>query len=76
MLTGEAYTIDNSPFITQGHYYVVSVGGTTTLNGVSNWTVGDWVIAGANNQWTKLDHSLVDDHLVKLPVVPVPSTCE
>ena len=60
MLTGEAYTIDNSPFITQGHYYVVSVGGTTTLNGVSNWTVGDWVIAGANNQWTKLDHSQVD----------------
>ena len=60
MLTGEAYTIDNSPFITQGHYYVVSVGGTTTLNGVSNWTIGDWVIAGANNQWTKLDHSQVD----------------
>jgi hypothetical protein len=60
MLSGEAYTIDNSPFITQGHYYVVSVGGTTSLNGVSNWTVGDWVIAGANNQWTKLDHSQVD----------------
>jgi hypothetical protein len=60
MLSGEDYTIDNSPFITQGHYYVVSVGGTTTLNGVSNWSVGDWVIAGANNQWTKLDHSQVD----------------
>jgi len=60
MLTGEAYTIDNSPFITQGHYYVVSVGGTTSLNGISNWSVGDWVIAGANNQWTKLDHSQVD----------------
>jgi hypothetical protein len=60
MLSGEAYTIDNSPFITQGHYYVVSVGGSTTLNGISSWTVGDWVIAGANNQWTKLDHSQVD----------------
>ena len=60
MVSGEEYTIDNSPFITQGHYYVVSVGGTTTLNGVSNWSVGDWVIAGANNQWTKLDHSQVD----------------
>ena len=60
MLSGEAYTIDNSPFITQGHYYVVSVGGTTSLNGVSNWTIGDWVIAGANNEWTKLDHSQVD----------------
>ncbi len=60
MLNGEDYTIDNSPFITQGHYYVVSVGGSTTLNGISSWTVGDWVIAGANNEWTKLDHSQVD----------------
>ena len=60
MLTSEAYTIDNSPFITQGHYYVVSVGGTTSLNGINTWSVGDWVIAGANNEWTKLDHSQVD----------------
>ena len=60
MLTSEAYTIDNSPFITQGHYYVVSVGGARTLNGINTWSVGDWVIAGANNEWTKLDHSQVD----------------
>ena len=60
MISGEDYTIDNSPFITQGHYYVVSVGGTTSLNGISSWTIGDWVIAGANNEWTKLDHSQVD----------------
>ena len=60
MVSGEAYTIDNSPFITQGHYYVVNVGGTHTLNGISNWSVGDWVIAGANNQWTKLDHTQID----------------
>jgi trimeric autotransporter adhesin len=60
MLSGESYTIDNSPFITQGNYYVVSVGGTTSLNGINQWTIGDWVIAGANNEWTKLDHSQVD----------------
>ena len=60
MVSGEAYTIDNSPFITQGHYYVVNVGGTTALNGISNWSVGDWVIAGANNEWTKLDHTQID----------------
>ena len=60
MVSGEAYTIDNSPFITQGHYYVVNVGGTTSLNGISNWSVGDWVIAGANNEWTKLDHTQID----------------
>ena len=60
MVSGQAYTIDNSPFITQGHYYVVSVGGTQSLNGVSNWAVGDWVIAGAGNTWEKLDHTQVD----------------
>lgn len=27
---------------TKGDYYVVSVAGTTTLNGISNWGVGDW----------------------------------
>jgi hypothetical protein len=60
MLSGETYTIDNTPFLTQGHYYVVSVGGAHTLNGVSNWSVGDWVIAGANNEWTQLDHTDVE----------------
>jgi trimeric autotransporter adhesin len=60
MLSGESYTIDNSPFLTQGNYYVVSVGGTTSLNGINQWTIADWVIAGANNEWTKLDHSQVD----------------
>ena len=60
MLSGEAYTIDNSPFITQGHYYVVNVGGNTSLNGISTWSVGDWVIAGATNVWEKLDHTDVE----------------
>ena len=60
MLSGEAYTIDNSPYITQGHYYVVDNGGATELNGINSWSIGDWVIAGANNEWTKLDHSQVD----------------
>ena len=60
MVSGQDYTIDNSPFITQGHYFVVSVGGTSSLNGLSNWAVGDWVIAGAGNVWEKLDHTQVD----------------
>jgi hypothetical protein len=60
MVSGQEYTIDNSPFITQGHYFVVSVGGTSSLNGLSNWAVGDWVIAGAGNVWEKLDHTQVD----------------
>jgi hypothetical protein len=28
---------------TKGDYYVVSTAGSTTLNGISNWGVGDWV---------------------------------
>ena len=60
MLSGEAYTIDASPFIQQGNYYVVNYAGTTNLNGIANWSVGDWVIADADNRWSKLDHSQVD----------------
>ena len=60
MVSGQEYTIDNSPFLSQGHYFVVSVGGTSSLNGLSNWAVGDWVIAGATNVWEKLDHTQVD----------------
>jgi len=60
MVSGQTYTIDNSPFLQQGHYFVVSVGGTSSLNGLSNWAVGDWVIAGSTNVWEKLDHTQVD----------------
>lgn len=28
---------------TKGDYYVVSVAGTTTIDGISNWGVGDWI---------------------------------
>lgn len=27
----------------KGDYYVVSVAGTTSINGISNWGVGDWI---------------------------------
>src|SRR5674476_611177 len=29
---------------TAGHFYVVSVAGTTSLNGISSWSVGDWAL--------------------------------
>lgn len=29
---------------TKGDYYVVSVAGTTSLDGISNWGVGDWAV--------------------------------
>jgi trimeric autotransporter adhesin len=29
---------------TNGYYYLVSVGGTTNLNGINLWTAGDWAV--------------------------------
>lgn len=29
---------------TKGDYYVVSTAGTTTLDGISNWGIGDWAV--------------------------------
>jgi hypothetical protein len=39
----------NSPTLassvgTKGDYYVVSVAGSTALNGISNWGIGDWAV--------------------------------
>jgi hypothetical protein len=43
---------------TNNNYYVVSVAGTTTLNGISLWSVGDWVIYnGTTNAWEKINGS-------------------
>ena len=36
-----------------GYYYIVSVAGSTTLNGISTWAVGDWV-AFNGSVWQKI----------------------
>ena len=41
---------------TTGYYYVVSVAGTTTLNGISLWSVGDWALFNGS-VWEKVDGS-------------------
>ncbi len=41
---------------TQGYYYVVSVAGTTNLNGITDWGVGDWAIFNGT-VWQKIDNS-------------------
>ena len=48
----------NSPTLvssvgTAGYYYIVSVAGSTTLNGISSWAVGDWV-AFNGSVWQKI----------------------
>jgi hypothetical protein len=53
----------NSPTLASGvgtnnNYYVVSTAGTTTLNGISLWSVGDWAIFnGSTSAWEKINGS-------------------
>ena len=53
----------NSPTLTSSvgtnnNYYVVSTAGTTTLNGISLWSVGDWAIFnGTTSAWEKINGS-------------------
>jgi hypothetical protein len=49
----------NSPALasgvgTKGDYYVVSVTGTTTLDGISTWGVGDWAVFNGS-VWQRVD---------------------
>ena len=40
---------------TNNNYYIVSTAGTTTLNGISLWSVGDWAIFnGTTSAWEKV----------------------
>lgn len=39
---------------TKGDYYVVSVAGTTTLNGISNWGIGDWAVFNGTD-WQRVE---------------------
>lgn len=41
---------------TNGNYYTVSVAGTTNLNGITDWQVGDWAIFNGA-EWQKIDQS-------------------
>ena len=49
----------NTPTITasvgtKGYYYVVSVAGTTSINGESKWGAGDWIVFNGS-AWQKVD---------------------
>ena len=41
---------------TKGYYYVVSVAGTTNLDGITDWQVGDWAVFNGT-VWQKVDNS-------------------
>lgn len=51
----------NTPTITsstgtKGYYYVVSVAGSTDIDGVSSWALGDWIIFNGVT-WQKVDNT-------------------
>lgn len=41
---------------TKGFYYVVSVAGSTNLNGITDWLVGDWAVFNGS-VWEKIDNT-------------------
>jgi hypothetical protein len=41
---------------TKGYYYVVSTAGSTNLNGITNWNIGDWAIYNGT-AWEKIDNT-------------------
>jgi len=43
---------------TKGHYYVVSVSGSTDLDGETDWVAGDWAIFNGT-AWQKVDNTQV-----------------
>jgi len=41
---------------TKGYYYVVDVAGSTNLNGITDWLVGDWAVFNGS-VWQKIDNT-------------------
>jgi len=41
---------------TNGYYYIVNVAGSTNLNGITDWKVGDWAIFH-DTTWQKVDNT-------------------
>lgn len=40
----------------KGYYYVVSAAGTTNIDGVADWEIGDWIVFNGT-VWEKIDNS-------------------
>ena len=56
----------NSPTLssgsgTPGYYYIVSHAGSTNLDGITDWAVGDWAVFSdqATDAWQKIDNTAV-----------------
>jgi hypothetical protein len=49
-------TIPTAASGNKGWFYIVNVAGTTTINGISDWKVGDWIISDGST-WSKVDNT-------------------
>lgn len=49
-------TIAAAAAANQGHVYIVSVAGTTAVDGVTDWDIGDWIVSNGS-AWTKIDNT-------------------
>jgi len=52
----------NNPTITSSvgdtsDYYIVGTAGTTNINGINDWGVGDWIVFSSTGVWQKIDNS-------------------
>lgn len=74
----------NSPALSSGQgqknaYYVVSVSGTTPLDGESDWAVKDWVYFNGTS-WVKIDNSeqvtLNSPAFTGTPTAPTPDSMD
>lgn len=41
---------------TSGHFYIVSIAGSTNLDGITDWSNGDWAVFDGDH-WQKIDNS-------------------
>lgn len=41
---------------TNGYYYIVATAGSTNLDGITDWQIGDWLLFNGTN-WQKIDQS-------------------
>ena len=44
-----------------GGYYIVSTTGSTDLDGITDWVVGDWALFASTSVWQKVDNTSVLD---------------
>jgi len=45
---------------TKGHFYIIDTAGTTTLDGISLWNIGDWAVYDGT-VWRKIENSVSPD---------------